>query len=476
MNKENPNGSTPSHPNIIICMCDQLRAFEVHCYGNEVIQTPNIDRLATEGVRFDIAVTNNPVCMPARSIVLTGQYSRTCCGNVNNFVALSPDGGWIMPEYPRRGRPHLKDPTLPEILHANGFYTAAIGKWHIHSWPHDIGFDYYLIPRVYHVYVGQKFTENGGPEFIPEGFTVDFEAEKVGEFLQLQKDSDQPFFLYYNISPPHLPYFDIPNRYQTMYKPEDMPIRENAFIDGKMPYDMRVFKSYVYDRKYYDFGLPFTEEISDDFDLRHLYALYYGSITWVDDTIGKLLKNIESAGLEEDTIVIFTSDHGDILGSHGRWQKGRVYQEATKIPLVWRVPGTEKGKVVKKQVGSLIDIMPTLLDLLGIEIPGHIQGQSFASIIQAKSKKLQQNYTFIESAIHGVAIRTPRYIFGKRLNYDNRQLNDERTLFFDIEKDPFELENLAESVQHKDLRNELEELLERWNAETPWMSSKSTQE
>jgi len=167
-------------------MCDQLRAFEVQCYGNDVVQTPNIDRLASEGVRFDVAVTNNPVCMPARSIVLTGQYSRTCCGNLNNYVALSPDGGWIMPEYPRRGRPHLKDPTLPEILHSNGYHTAAIGKWHIHSWPHDVGFNYYLIPRVYHVHVGQKFTENGGPEFIPEGFTVDFEADKVGEFLQSQ--------------------------------------------------------------------------------------------------------------------------------------------------------------------------------------------------------------------------------------------------------------------------------------------------
>jgi choline-sulfatase len=320
------------------------------------------------------------------------------------------------------------------------------------------------------VHVGQKFTENGGPEFIPEGFTVDFEAEKVGEYLQSRKDLEQPFFLYYNISPPHLPYFDIPDRYKTMYRPEDMPIRENAFIDGKMPHDMRVFKSYIYDRKYYDFGLPFTEDISEDFDLKHLYALYYGSITWVDDTIGKLLKNIETAGLEEDTIVIFTSDHGDILGSHGRWQKGRVYQEATKIPFLWRVPGTIKGNVVTQQVGSLVDVMPTLLEFLGIKIPEHVQGQNLASIIQGKSEILEKNYTFIESTVHGAAIRTPRYIFGKRRSPDNRQLNDERTLFFDLEKDPFELENLENSEQHKDIRFELEELLERWNEETPWMT------
>ena len=173
-------------PNILFIITDQQRQDHLGCYGNDIVQTPHIDGLAREGLRFDRHYVNNPLCMPARSIVLTGQYSRTCCGSLGNFVALSTDGGWIMPEYPRRGRPHLKDTTLPEILRENGYHTAAIGKWHIHSWPHDVGFDYYLIPRVYHVHVGQKFTENGGPEFIPEGFTVDFEAEKVGEFLQSQ--------------------------------------------------------------------------------------------------------------------------------------------------------------------------------------------------------------------------------------------------------------------------------------------------
>jgi choline-sulfatase len=245
MHNINSNNSEFSQPNIIVCMCDQLRAFEVHCYGNEIIQTPNIDRLAAEGIRFDIAVTNNPLCMPARSIVLTGQYSRTCCGQLNNTYSPLTFGGWIMPEYPMRDRPHLKDPTLPEILRSNGYHTVAIGKWHIHSWPHDVGFDYYLIPRVTHCHVGQSFTENGGPEFVPEGFSVDFEAKKVGEFLKDQKNSERPFFLYYNISPPHLPFFDIPDRYKNMYRPEDMQIRENAYIDGKIAYNKEHLQLYV---------------------------------------------------------------------------------------------------------------------------------------------------------------------------------------------------------------------------------------
>jgi choline-sulfatase len=467
------NESKQNRLNVIICLCDQLRATEVGAYGNEIIRTPNIDGLAAEGVRFEQAVTNNPLCMPARSIVLTGQYSRTCCGQLFNTVALLPEGGWIMPEYPRRGRPHLKDPTLPEILRSHGYHTAAIGKWHIHSWPHDVGFDYYLIPRVYHVHVGQKYTENGGPEFIPEGFTVDFEAERVGEFLQARKDSEQPFFLYYNISPPHLPYWDIPERYQKMYKPEDMQIRENAIIDGEMSHDMRTFLSYVYDRKYYDFGLPFTNEISEDFDLRHLYALYYGSTTWVDDTVGKLLKNLELAGFEENTIVLFSTDHGDNLGSHRLWQKGSFYQESSRIPYIWRVPGSKKGKVATKQIGSLVDIAPTILDFLKIDIPKHIQGQSLTPIISGKSETLENNYTFIESMYQGAALRTPKYIFGKRLNLENGQLTDRRTIFYNLENDPFEYENLAQTSKEKEIRDKLEAILERWNADTPWGSAKS---
>jgi len=382
-------------------------------------------------------------------------------------------GGWTLPYYPKRGRPHLKDSTLPEILRSNGYYTATIGKWHIHSWPHDVGFDYYLIPRVFHSHVGQHFTENGGPEFVPEGFSVDFEAEKVGEFLRSHKHSGQPFFLYYNISPPHLPYFDIPDRYKNMYRPEDMPIRENAFIDGEMAYNELNFRSYIYDHKYYLFDLPHTEEFPEDFDLRHLYALYYGATTWVDDTIGKFLKNLEVAGLEEDTIVIFTSDHGDNLGSHGRWQKGLFYQESSRIPLVWRVPGITDGNVATHQVASHVDIMSTILELIGIDVPEHVQGQSLASIIRGESESLEKNYTFIESEFQGVAIRTPRHIFGKRMDSKKRQLTNERTKFFDLEKDPFEFENLADSSQHKSLRNELEKLLERWNAETPWQASDS---
>ena len=252
-----------------------------------------------------------------------------------------------------------------------------------------------------------------------------------------------------------------------------MLIRENAVIDGKMAYDQINFLSYLYDYKMYNLGLPYTEKLPANFDLKHLYALYYGSTCWVDDTIGKLLENLKNTGLEENTVIIFTADHGDTLGSHGWWQKGWFNQEAARIPFIWRVPGQKKNKVVENQVGSLIDITPTLLDLVGIDIPEHIQGQSLAPIIRGQSESLEKNYTFIESTRGSIAICTPNFIFGKSLNIRKRELTDRRIYFFDLENDPYEYKNLFDSAEYKDIRNELEMLLKRWDEETPWMSSKS---
>ncbi|MHA2186465.1 MAG: sulfatase/phosphatase domain-containing protein, partial [Promethearchaeota archaeon] len=144
-----------------------------------------------------------------------------------------------------------------------------------------------------------------------------------------------------------------------------------------------------------------------------------------------------------------------------------------RIPFIWRVPGTQKGKVATEQIGSLIDIAPTILEFLEINIPQHIQGQSLAPIISGEAETLEKNYTFIESMYQGAAIRTPKHIFGKRLNLENGQLTNRRTIFYDLENDPFEYENLAETAKEKEIKDKLEAILVRWNADTPWGSTKS---
>ncbi|MCH2568726.1 MAG: sulfatase-like hydrolase/transferase [Pseudomonadales bacterium] len=452
--------------NIIVCLCDQLRASEVGCYGNDIIQTPNMDALAASGMRFQYGVTNDPLCMPARSTVVSGQYARTCSGQLNNTSVLFP-GGWMMPPYPEEGRPHLPDKTLPECLRDEGYYNAAIGKWHIHTWPHEIGFDEYVIPRTQHCHLGQHYTANGGAEFVPPGYSLEFELDTVGSFLQGR--DEQPFFLFFNISPPHTPFFDIPNEYRTMYDPREMPIRDNCFIDGVMAGNENVFRTYLFENKHYFYKLPHTKDMPEDFDLRDLYTQYYGATSWVDSAVGRLMGMLQENGLDEDTIVLFTADHGDNLGSHHRWNKTLMYQESSSVPCIYHVPGVTNGKVADTQMVSHVDIMPTMLDLIGAEAPPHVQGRSVAPVIRGEVDVLLNNYVFIESEIQAVGVRTPQYTFAKRFDRATRQTSRDKMRLYDIKADPFEMTNLADSEKEHPAIGEWEGILDDWHENTPWM-------
>jgi len=456
----------PKRPNIILCICDQLRCFETGCYGNPVIWTPNVDRVAREGVRFEHAVTNYPVCMAARSVLLSGQYNRTCTGGVSNVNFPTWKGDCSMPEYPFPGRPHLRDETLPEALRAVGYHTAVIGKWHIHSWPHDIGFEDFVIPRVHHCHSGQSFTRNGGPEFVPSEWSVDFEAAEVERFIEACRGSDAPFFLYYSISPPHCPVADAPKRYRTMYAPEDVPIRPNVDLTKPLGNEDYWFKVYRYDFRHYNLRLPYTEELPEGYDLRHLIAEYYGMTTWMDDAVGRMLAALDRSGLAEDTIVVFTSDHGDNLGSLGLVQKGGPNEESIRIPLLVRYPRGLTPRVVPQDVASLVDVAPTLLDLAGAETPHHMHGQSLVHAL--RGDRVERSHAVIETG-NGAAVRSPTHLYFAPYRPDERVLTDAPTQLHDLAEDPYELTNLAGAGAQEATAQELGGLLAGWDRATPWM-------
>lgn len=457
-------------PNIVLCACDQLRAFEVGCYGNEVIRTPNVDLLASEGVRFATTVTNYPVCMAARSVLLSGQHNRTCTGGVGNASFAGRGGRPDMPEYPYAGRPHLKQSTLAEELRNHGYSTAVIGKWHIHSWPHDVGFEEYLIPRVHHCHTGQCFTENGGPEFAPQGYSVDFEADRVEDFIEARQGADEPFFLYYNISVPHCPVADAPEAFRAMYAPEEMPLRPNVDLGTPLKDEERWFKVYRYDFRYYNLHLPYTEELPEGYTLRHLIAEYYGMTTWMDTVFGRMLAALDRCGLAEDTIVVFTSDHGDNLGSHGLVQKGGPNEESIRVPLILRWPALRTTPVVNRShVAALVDVAPTLLSLVGAGIPDHMQGRDLAPLCRAESSD-EEPCAFVETG-RGAAIRSPRHMYFVPFADDDHTLGDEPRQFFDLREDPYQQNNLAEQDSLPAPARELDEKLRNWDAEVPWMES-----
>ncbi|OGV72871.1 MAG: hypothetical protein A3K19_33095 [Lentisphaerae bacterium RIFOXYB12_FULL_65_16] len=465
----------PNPPNIILCLCDQLRAFEVGCYGNPVIRTPNMDRLAAEGVRFETAITNFPVCMAARSVVLSGQYNRTCTGGVANVAYPARPGDFNLPEYPDAGRPHLRDRTLPECLRQMDYTTAAIGKWHIHSWPNDIGFDDYLIPRVHHCHTGQSFTENGGPEFIPEGYSVDFEADRVATFLRRQSAGQRPFFLYYNISPPHCPLADAPDKYLTMYRPQDIPLRPNVDLSQPLARQDYWFRVYRYDFRYYNLHLPYTDTLPPDYDLRTLIAEYYGLTTWADTALGTMLQALDSTGLADNTIVIFTSDHGDNLGSLGLVQKGGPTEESIRIPLLLRGPGLgPSGRVVRDQVASLVDLMPTLLDQIGGAIPAHVQGQDLAPVLRGVRPQLDEPGAIVETS-GGAGLRRPAHLVYLPFVKGQRAFAEKPSHAYDLHSDPFQLHNLAAaSTTLPPATAPMEAALRQWDTATPWMAPATT--
>lgn len=451
----------PDRPNIVLCICDQLRAFETGCYGNPVIQTPQVDRLAREGVRFDLAVTNFPVCMAARSVLLSGQYNRTCTGGVGNVNFRTRDGDCAMPEYPYRGRPHLPQTTLPEVLHGLGYETAVIGEWHLHSWPDEVGFDSYLIPRVHHCHSGQSYTENGGPEFVPDGWSVDFEAQRVEDFIAGRRQSDRPFFLYYSISPPHCPVADAPDEYLTMYDPDEIPLRPNVDLSRRLDNQDYWFKVYRWDFRHYNLQLPYTEDLPDDYDLRRLIAEYYGVTTWMDRAFGRMLAALDRAGLADNTIVVFTSDHGDNLGSLRLVQKGGPTEESIRIPLIWRGPQAQAGQVATERVVSLVDVAPSLIEAAGGTVPGHMPGQGLLSD--------GPDHAVIEIG-HGAAVRTSTHMYHLPPDPSGQGLRATPAQFYDLTADPYELQNLAGTSEQPDTAQELDGLLRDWDAATPWMA------
>jgi arylsulfatase A-like enzyme len=448
-----PN-SPRKKPNVIIVFADQLRKHAVGCYGNDFVRTPNIDALAANGMRFDHGISNCPTCVAARSNLLSGQYARTCVGSKLNEV-VSHVG--------RDDRKKFKDTTLAEEFKKMGYKTAQVGKWHVDTRPSLLGFDESLI--VGKIFTKGNFWKNEGQSYDVDGFTADHEIDAVNNFIKDNKD--EPFFMYYNITSPHMPILDVPYQYSHMYNPGEVPLRQNVWKNGKLPYNEYWFHIYLW---LHGWGIdykPTTAKIPPGFSLRDVAALYYGSVTWVDDLLGSMMNTLKQNGLENDTIVIFSADHGDQLGSHHLWNKARLYEESINIPMIYSCPGRIKKGVNTTQTATLIDVMPTLLGLCGANIPQNVHGQDLTPILKGEKRTLDQDYAFVETSYGKIGIRTPTHLYGASLDKDDREIENIRYRFFDIENDPYEKNNMVNTSEQKGVADELRDKLIAWEKNTP---------
>lgn len=493
-------------PNIILCLADQLRPFELGCHGHPVVRTPNIDHLAKQGVHFEYGCSNSPLCVPARHVVLTGQSARTCMGTNSNHVGFPPSDV----------RDRCLDPMLPEVLRDAGYRTGSIGKWHIYPRPDLVGFDEVCIPHNLHRHFGQSFYDKEGHREEIQDFSPDYESNRVRMFLE--NPDTRPFFLYYNISPPHSPLSDAPRRYLDMYARDQVCLRPNVRQKGKLPYRAEEIRSHQWDylanlqvnlegdeavmtadyqhrirerpfhglrRVYRDVMRLLDDPVAGpvirrempylDFkqlealDVIDIHRLYYGMVTCVDDTVGKLVSHLKAAGQLDNTILVFSSDHGDLLGSHGTWRKSHVYDEAARVPFVFHWPNGLKPQKNNAHVASLMDLMPTLLALAGVEIPTTVEGRDLSSIVQGREDALEPNRVFIDAYWHKmIGVRTPTHLYAIPLEGDVEQqwqpAPEQLHWFFDMREDPFQTRNLVGTGEQDALRCELRDALLDWNS------------
>ena len=293
--------SETTRPNILVLAPDQFRGMDLGVMGNPDVQTPNMDNLASEGVLLENTFANCPVCCPARGTLLTGRYAHAHGVAVND--APLPNS----------------EVTIAEILKEDGYRTGFVGKWHLEGGkrlpgfvapgPRRQGFDYWAANICSHDYWRmQYFRDDPTPIDMPDYSAETFTDEAV-EFLA--RESDQPFCLYLQWGPPHNPYV-APPEYMNLYDPDALTMRDNWKPDTRL-------------------------------GSRNDIAGYYSAITFIDNEVGRILNVLAESGHRENTIVLLTSDHGDMLGSHGRYLKRKPWEESIRVPGILRYPAAGRA-------------------------------------------------------------------------------------------------------------------------------------
>lgn len=368
-------------PNLLFIMPDQLRADFLSCYGAGFVQTPHIDALAADGVRYNRAYSTQPVCVPARASLLTGMNAiRT--GVLDN-------GLWLRPDYQACG---IR--TWPELLREAGYFTAAIGKMHFYPWDLRHGFqrrivaedkrwlhvrdDYYHLlaangHRKYHGNEHEGYYENRGAIInkLPWELSVDhFVGSETCRFLQ-EYDEDQPFALMVGFPGPHCPY-DPNEEFLDRVDPAKIPsaipetpgdapkLRQQNIAGNKRPWN----------------GVDYTE--FTDAHKQKIRTHYAASVAQIDDEIGQIIATLDARNLLDNTVIIFSSDHGDYLGDHNLIGKGTYYESSIHVPMIVRRPGQSAS--VYDGLVELTDVTATLLALAGVEAPQPLDARPLPQI------------------------------------------------------------------------------------------------
>ncbi|MCP4505165.1 MAG: sulfatase-like hydrolase/transferase [Fuerstiella sp.] len=367
---------TDTRPNILWYCTDQQRFDTIAALGNEYVQTPTIDQLVDDGVAFTAAYCQSPICTPSRSSFMTGMYP----SRVHN----TRNGNDTFPDHP---------PLISRLLADSGYDCGMVGKFHLQSSGYrteprlDDGYSFWKFshaPRddweIGHDYADWVRAQGGDLDGMrnsdervsPEMHQTTWATDMAIEFLDQERSG--PWMLNVNIYDPHPPFVP-PKAYADRFNPEDMP---GPWFQESDLAQQEIFKD-----------IDFQDEVRtpEDHKAREAQALYYAMIAQIDDQFARLLKAIDDAGQTSNTVVIFTSDHGESLGDHGLMYKGcRFYEGLVRVPLIFRWPGTIKKNVRSAALVELLDLTATVIELAGLDQPDYMQGRSLLPILKGAAE------------------------------------------------------------------------------------------
>ena len=430
-------------PNILLVFADQHRYSALGSSGNAVIHTPNLDRLAGQGMVLDRAYSSCPICSPFRGQVLTGRYAHQN-GVVDNEYQMRTD-----------------QPTLARLLKSAGYHTGFVGKWHLGYGPYTeekrYGLDYLAANNCDHNYYKVEYFENETGPIKIDCWAPEEETSLAVRFMEehQKQASDSPFFLMLGWGPPHWPYDQYPEQFD-IYDPDEVDLPPNV------PKQMEAFA-------------------------RQEIAHYYGNITGLDAQLGRVTSALDRMGVADDTIVLFSSDHGDHLSSHGygkpmdtwmhhtmRASKATPYEESIHIPFIARFPGRIPGGTRSEALFSSVDVMPTVLRLCGLQTPTETQGADLSHVLLANAGPLSDSvYLQIlgpgwpnNEKTRGKWVGFWRGVRTARWTYARWFGDMSGPWLFDCDADPYQMNNLAGEPEYSEIQAQLEARLRRWIAET----------
>lgn len=436
--------SIGNKPNIIIVSADQMVPMLTGPYGNKKVHTPNLDKLTSEGVTFLSAYSNNPLCAPGRASMLTGRYST----NIRVYDNAAPLASDI--------------PTICHSLQRIDYETVLSGKVHFVGPDQMHGFSKRLVPSHYPTdFSWVKSRDNKIPKtharnYLGKDIHVDtnnsnyrydeMAQERAIQFLKSAESKENPFFLMVSYNFPHEPFYP-PQKYWDIYKDVDPDIP--GFLESWKE-KLSVMDNWL--NRHHGSDII---DVTNDESLKKLYRAYYALITYVDDKLGELLECLIKEGLDKNTLVIFTSDHGDMLGNKGMVQKRGFYEWSSRVPLIFRFPDKmAAGKKVETPV-SLIDVVPTIFNYctVPLDLQFKSDGQSLLPLLEK-----EDDSRFVISESHSEGVYTTCFMVCKG-DYKYNYFHNYGEQLFNLKNDSGEWNNLAESKEYNETKISMKKMI-----------------